>query len=51
MNPHVPLDAAAGTLVARIGHTPLLELRLAKRAAPGLRLFATLECGNPGVSI
>lgn len=51
MNSRTHLDAAASALIARIGHTPLLELRLAQRAAPGLRLFAKLESGNPGGSV
>jgi cysteine synthase B len=51
MNARAPLDAAASALIARIGHTPLLELRLARRVAPGLRLFAKLESVNPGGSV
>jgi len=51
MNPHPELPAAARTLIARIGHTPLLELRIAQASRPGVRLFAKLESGNPGGSI
>jgi cysteine synthase B len=34
-----------------IGHTPLVEVRAIAEAAPGTRLFAKLESGNPGGSI
>jgi cysteine synthase B len=37
-------------LLARIGHTPLVELRRIPRAS-GVRLFAKLESANPGGSV
>jgi S-sulfo-L-cysteine synthase (O-acetyl-L-serine-dependent) len=37
-------------LLARIGHTPLVELRRIPRAA-GVRVFAKLESANPGGSV
>ena len=50
-HPHLDLSPEARTLIARIGHTPLLELRIAQASRPGVRLFAKLESGNPGGSI
>ena len=41
----------AHALLARVGHTPLLELRLAQRDRGGARIFAKLESVNPGGSI
>jgi len=41
----------AQALLARVGNTPLLELRLAQRAGRGARIFAKLESANPGGSI
>jgi cysteine synthase B len=38
-------------LLARVGHTPLVELRLAQRVGHGVRIFAKLESVNPGGSI
>ena len=41
----------AHALLACVGNTPLLELRLAQRAGRGARIFAKLESVNPGGSI
>lgn len=38
-------------LLAAIGHTPLVELKLVAEAAPHARLFAKLESVNPGGSV
>jgi cysteine synthase B len=40
-----------GSLLADIGHTPLIELELSRDLARGTRLFAKLESVNPGGSI
>ncbi|WP_298231716.1 PLP-dependent cysteine synthase family protein [uncultured Azohydromonas sp.] len=42
---------AAQALLARVGHTPLVELRLPALARSGTRLFAKLESVNPGGSV
>ena len=41
------MNHAGQALLARVGHTPLVELRLAR----GARIFAKLESVNPGGSI
>ncbi len=43
--------ASAAGLLAGIGGTPLVEIDLAREAAPATRLFAKLESVNPGGSI
>jgi cysteine synthase B len=43
--------AAAISLLANIGHTPLLRLDGALEVAPSVALFAKLESSNPGGSI
>lgn len=42
---------AAQALLARVGHTPLVELKLPALARSGTRLFAKLESVNPGGSV
>jgi cysteine synthase B len=42
---------AAQALLARVGHTPLVELQLPALARSGTRLFAKLESVNPGGSV
>lgn len=42
---------SAAALLAAVGWTPLLEIPFAAALAPGVRLFAKLESGNPGGSI
>ena len=41
----------ADSLLARIGHTPLVELELPRELAGNARLFAKLESLNPGGSL
>ncbi len=42
---------AAQALLARVGHTPLVELNLPRRRPESARIFAKLESVNPGGSI
>jgi len=42
---------SAAALFAAVGHTPLVEIPFAGEVAPWVRLFAKLECVNPGGSI
>jgi cysteine synthase B len=51
MNLDLALTPASQGILARIGHTPLVELTLGSGVAPGVRLFAKLESANPGGSI
>ena len=46
-----PGRAAADSLLAAIGGTPLVELDLVQEVAAGTRLFAKLEGCNPGGSV
>lgn len=51
MKPEALLPAAAQALIARIGATPLVELRLGRERTRGTRILAKLECVNPGGSV
>lgn len=51
MKPEALLPAAAQALIARIGATPLIELRLGRERTRGTRILAKLECVNPGGSV
>lgn len=43
--------AWADSVLAQIGHTPLLRIRLLEREFPGLEVFAKAEWFNPGGSV
>jgi cysteine synthase B len=45
------MPGGAPALLAGIGHTPLVEIALAREVASATRLFAKLESVNPGGSI
>jgi S-sulfo-L-cysteine synthase (O-acetyl-L-serine-dependent) len=45
------ISGEALALLSAIGNTPLIELDLVKEVAPQARLFAKLECVNPGGSV
>lgn len=47
----MPSITAGGGILAGIGHTPLVELELAREINPCVRLFAKLESVNPGGSV
>lgn len=46
-----PSHPDADSLLAAVGHTPLVEIPFAAEAGSGVRLFAKLESVNPGGSI
>ena len=51
MNTKTLIDPHGSGLLSSIGNTPLVEIGLVREAAPHTRLFAKLECVNPGGSI
>jgi len=51
MNPRSLAGGTAHPLIARVGNTPLVELRFTPRARQDTRVFGKLESVNPGGSI
>lgn len=50
MDTAVISQPTASPLLQAVGHTPLIDLRLGRELNPFVRLFAKLECANPGGS-